>query len=174
MDVDIDMMIRRMLVDDLPQVQFIDEISFSSPWSKDAFRFELLENPNGYCWVAELDQKLAGFIVCWLIIDEAHIATLAVHPANRGQGISKVLVINSLRELIAKGASTMTLEVRAGNKVAQGLYRHFGFQQVGLRKSYYKDTREDAILMTVEPLDADYQAWLNTGAEKPWFGKQAA
>jgi len=163
--------IRQMLENDLPLVQFIDETSFSSPWPEKAFRFELLENPNGHCWVAELKMKLVGFIVCWLIIDEMHIATIAVHPAYRGQGISKALISTGLRKLITKGALSATLEVRAGNEVAQHLYRHFGFEQVGLRKSYYKDTDEDAILMTVEPLDSDYLTWLNAGAENPWHAK---
>ena len=170
-DVDMGMNIRRMLVDDLPQVQVIDEISFSNPWSRNAYRYELLENPNGYCWVAELDERLVGFVVCWLVVDEVHIATIAVHPEYRGRGISKALVVTGLCELISKGALTATLEVRAGNKVAQCLYRHFGFEQVGLRKSYYKDTHEDALLMTVAPLDYDYLAWLNAGAENPWYGK---
>jgi ribosomal-protein-alanine N-acetyltransferase len=159
-----------MQVDDLPHVHAIDEVSFSTPWPKNAFRFELLENPNGYCWVAELDTKLVGFVVCWLIVDEAHIATIAVHPKYRGQGISKALVTTGLREMIFKGALMATLEVRAGNNVAQSLYRHFGFEQVGLRRRYYKDTHEDALLMTVKTLDTDYLAWLNSGTEIPRYG----
>lgn len=156
--------IRRMRIDDLPHVQDIDEISFSTPWSKNAFRFELLENPNSHCWVAEITEKLVGFVVCWLIVDEVHIATIAVHPKYRGKGISQKLIITGLSELISKGARMATLEVRAGNKVAQLLYRYFGFDEVGFRKDYYQDTHEDAILMTVEPLDLDYLAWLNSGA----------
>ena len=163
--------IRRMQVDDLPKVHAIDANSFRTPWPKNAFRNELLENPNGYCWVAELDGVLVGFMVCWLVVDEVHIATIAVHPKYRGQGISKALLITGLRELISKGALMATLEVRAGNSVAQLLYRHFGFCEVGLRKGYYQDTHEDALLMTVEPLDLDYLVWLNSGAENPWLGR---
>ncbi len=168
--VNLDMSIRRMRLDDLSLVQAIDEISFSSPWSTNAFRFELLENPNSHCWVAELGAELVGFLVCWLVIDEAHLATIAVHPKYRGQGISKALVINGLFDLISKGASMATLEVRAGNNIAQRLYRHFGFEEVGLRKDYYQDTHEDALLMTVEPINSKYQTWLNSGAENPWPG----
>ena len=164
--------IRPMRVDDLPQVQAIDEISFSSPWPKNAYRFELLENLNGYCWVAEAAGRIVGLIVCWLIIDEMHIATIAVHPDCRGQGIGKQLVMTGLKALIPHGALSATLEVRAGNLVAQNLYRHFGFEQVGLRKRYYKDNNEDALLMTVEPLGPGYLAWLNTGAEQPWMGNK--
>lgn len=168
--VNLDASIRRMRLDDLSLVQAIDEISFSSPWSKNAFRFELLKNPNGHSWVALLGAELVGFLVCWLVIDEAHLATIAVHPKFRGQGISKALVITGLCDLISKGASIATLEVRAGNNIAQRLYHHFGFKEVGLRKGYYQDTHEDALLMTVEPIDSDYQAWLNSGAENPWPG----
>lgn len=166
--VDMKVDIRRMQVDDLPQVQAIDRISFSTPWPKNAYRYELLENPNGHCWVAEMDNKIAGLLVCWLVVDEGHIATIAVHPDQRGLGISKKLVITGLADLISKGAVSATLEVRAGNLVAQNLYRYFGFEEVGLRKRYYKDTNEDALLMTVKPLGPDYLAWLNAGAEIPW------
>lgn len=160
--------VRPMRIDDLAQVQAIDEISFSTPWPKNAYRFELLENPNGYCWVVEADDRLAGMIVCWLIVDEVHIATIAVSPDYRGLGIGKGLVITGLRHLIPKGALSATLEVRAGNFVAQNLYRHFGFEVVGERKRYYQDNKEDALLMTVTPLGSDYLAWLDTGAEMPW------
>jgi ribosomal-protein-alanine N-acetyltransferase len=129
-----------------------------------------VENPNSHCWVAELDAKLIGFVVCWLIVDEVHIATIAIHPKYRGLGIGKALIITGLRKLIPKGALTATLEVRAGNNVAQSMYRHFGFEEVGLRKGYYQDTRENALLMTVKPLDSGYLAWLNSGAENPWRG----
>ncbi|MFN2232687.1 MAG: ribosomal protein S18-alanine N-acetyltransferase [Anaerolineales bacterium] len=159
--------IRRMRIEDLPQVQSIEELSFPTPWSPNAFRFELLENPNSHCWVAEFGELLAGFIVCWLIVDEMHIASIAVHPKFRGKGISKKLIIMGLRELISKGAISATLEVRAGNTKAQYLYRYFGFEEVGLRKAYYKDTHEDALLMTVEPLDSEYLDWLNSGALDP-------
>lgn len=168
--VDMKTNIRRMRVDDLPQVQAIDEISFSTPWPKNAYRYELLENPNGHCWVAEADGKIAGLLVCWLVVDEGHIATIAVHPAQRGKDISKALVITGLADLISKSAVSVTLEVRAGNLVAQNLYRYFGFEEVGLRKRYYKDTNEDALLMTVQPLGPDYIEWLNGGAEIPWQG----
>ena len=164
----VDTKIRRMRIDDLPQVLTIEEISFRTPWSQNAFRFELLENPNSHCWVAELDDTLAGFVVCWLIVDEMHIASIAVDPKFRGKGISKKLIIKGLSELISKGARSATLEVRAGNHAAQFLYRYFGFDDVGLRKAYYQDTHEDALLMTVEPLDSDYLAWLNSGAMNPW------
>jgi len=162
-------LIRPMRIDDLPRVQAIDEMSFSTPWPKNAYRYELLENPNGYCWVADVGGKLVGLMVCWLIVDEAHIATIAVNPDYRGMGIGKQLVIAGLQELIPKGAQSATLEVRASNTIAQNLYHHFGFRLVGERKQYYKDNFEDALLLTVESLGPDYLEWLGSGAEIPWL-----
>lgn len=164
--------IRPMRVDDLPQVQAIDEISFSSPWPKNAYHYELIKNPNGYSWIAEADSKIVGIIVYWLIIDEAHIATIAVHPNYRGLGISKNLVLTGLSALIPKGAISATLEVRAGNLIAQNLYHYFGFREVGLRKRYYKDTHEDGLIMTLEPLNTKYLTWLNAGIQNPWHGSK--
>jgi ribosomal-protein-alanine N-acetyltransferase len=161
-------LIRPMCVEDLLQVQAIEEISFSSPWPGNAYRFELLENPNGYCWVAEQEGIIVAMMVCWLVIDEMHIATIAVHPHYRRQGVGRDLVMTGLRELIRKGAVLATLEVRAGNLIAQDLYRHFDFEIVGRRKRYYQDNKEDAILMTVDSLGSDYLAWLDSGAEIPW------
>ena len=161
-------LIRPMRVDDLPQVQALDELAFHNPWPPEAFRYELLENPNGHCWVAEADGRVVGFIVCWLVVDEMHIASIAVHPDWRGKGIARRMVSTSLRDLIARGAVSATLEVRESNLPAQRLYRHFGFRQVGERKHYYADTGEAALLMTVAPLGPDYLAWLDSGAESPW------
>ena len=161
-------LVRPMRVDDLLQVHAIEELSFANPWPLNAYRYELLENPNGFCWVAEKDGFLVGMIVCWLVIDEVHVATIAVHPEHRREGIAKELVRYSLAELIPKGAVSATLEVRAGNLAAQQLYRHFGFMIVGHRKQYYKDNKEDAILMTVEALGPDYLEWLGSGAKDLW------
>ena len=161
-------LLRPMRIDDLPQVQALDELTFSNPWTSDSFRYELLENPNGHCWVAEQAGQLAGFIVFWLVVDEIHIAVIAVRPNFRGQGIGRQLVVTGLRALIPLGAVSATLEVREGNLAAQNLYRYFGFRQVGARKRYYQDTGEAALLMTVSPLGADYLVWLNAGAENPW------
>jgi ribosomal-protein-alanine N-acetyltransferase len=99
---------------------------------------------------------------------------LAVHPEFRKKGVAKQMVIHALENLIPKGALSATLEVRAGNLAAQNLYRYFGFQKVGQRKRYYKDSGEDAILMTVEPFGPDYFDWLQTGALSPWQGFKPA
>ena len=147
--------IRPMQLEDIAQVRTIDQLSFSMPWPESAYRYELSENKFSRCWVAELvtaegSNKIAGMVVEWLIIDEAHIATIAVHPDQRGQGIGRALLITALENAIRLGMGQVTLEVREGNLVAQNLYRRFGFVEVGRRARYYRDNQEDALIMTVD------------------------
>jgi ribosomal-protein-alanine N-acetyltransferase len=157
--------IRSMILDDLEQVQAIDQLSFSLPWPASAFRYELLENPRSLLWVAEVNGQgdpsiIVGAIVVWLILDEAHIATLAVHPDYRGRGIGQGLLVTALQGSTLGGAQMATLEVRANNTSAQTLYQRFGFEVVGRRLRYYRDNNEDAILMTLNKLDEAYLRWL--------------
>jgi ribosomal-protein-alanine N-acetyltransferase len=154
-----------MTLDDLEEVQAIDRSSFPKPWPEDAFRYELTKNRNSSCWVAEyLDPeegaKLAGSIVIWQVVDEAHIATLAVRESCRRLGVGRRLLARALLECVQQGAKTALLEVRAGNAAAQNLYQRFGFEAVGLRPGYYQDNKEDAILMTLDPLDEAHLAAL--------------
>jgi len=143
------MNIRRMTLDDLPQVAAIDQVSFSLPWPERSFRFEVTDNPASRAWVFELDGTILGMIVIWLLVDEAHIATIATHPNHRRQGIASRLLIHALEELKAEGAVTSVLEVRESNIPAQEMYRKFGFVESGRRRHYYRDNDEDAILMSV-------------------------
>ncbi|MBN2547545.1 MAG: ribosomal protein S18-alanine N-acetyltransferase [Anaerolineales bacterium] len=177
--------IRPMRGEDLAQVQAIDRQSFSLPWPNSAFHYELYENPNSIPWVAELlaaenaedgpqdtsalqdslkPANVVGMIVIWMILDEAHIATLAVHPEYRSQGIAGQLIARVLQEAIHKGAASATLEVRANNLTAQRLYQRFRFAEVGRRLRYYRDNSEDAIIMTVNGLGWEYSQWLESGA----------
>jgi len=144
--------IRRMTLEDLPAVISLDKLSFSLPWPERSFRFELTENSASRCWVAEMDGKIVGMLVAWLLVDEAHIATIATHPDHRGQGIARNLLMYALRYMSKEGAVTSFLEVRESNIPAQEMYRKFGYEEVGRRKRYYKDTNEDAILMTLNGL----------------------
>ena len=142
-----------MALDDLPAVIELDKLSFSLPWPERSFRFELTENTASRCWVAELDGKITGMIVAWLLVDEAHIATLATHPGFRRQGVARNLLTYALRYMSKEGAVTSFLEVRESNTAAQEMYHQFGYEEVGRRKRYYKDTNEDAILMTLNGLE---------------------
>lgn len=149
--------IRPMRIDDLEQVCYIDRQSFTLPWPDNAYSHELKDNPAARLWVAEDiqfsgDSKIVGIIVMWLVLDEAHIATLAVHPDFRREGIGKRLLVVALQAAIQNGARQALLEVRANNQAAQALYQQFGFEVVGRRPRYYRDNQEDALLMTLDNL----------------------
>ena len=149
------MLIRKMTLDDLDQVVAIDRVSFSLPWPERSFRFDLTDNPASRCWVAELDGKVVGMVVSWLILDEVHVATIATHPEYRRRGIARRLLAHTLQHLKEEGAQSSFLEVRASNFAAQEMYRKFGYEESGVRPRYYKDNDEDAILMTLESLDVE-------------------
>jgi ribosomal-protein-alanine N-acetyltransferase len=104
--------------------------------------------------VAETEDKdIVGMIVSWVILDELHIATLAVRPDYRRQGIGEGILTKALQDGREAGTRHALLEVRAGNDAAQNLYRKFGFKAVGKRPKYYKDNGEDAILMNLDDLE---------------------
>lgn len=149
------LLIRRMTLDDIPTVVALDQISFSLPWPERSFRFEVAENAAARCWVAEVDGRVIAMLVGWLLVDEIHIATIATHPDYRRQGIGRQLLSHALSRALDEGAQSSFLEVRESNLAAQEMYRQFGYQATGRRKRYYRDNDEDAILMTLESLSRD-------------------
>jgi ribosomal-protein-alanine N-acetyltransferase len=155
------LVIRPMTIEDVPAAHDIDVSSFTLPWPERSFRFEVTDNPAARCWVADLDGSVVGLLVLWMIVDEAHIATLATHPDFRQQGIAKQLLLTALDKAYAEGARSALLEVRVGNEIARKMYQKFGFQEVGVRERYYKDNNEDAILMTLRrlPLEPFSRSW---------------
>ncbi len=151
---------RPMTLSDVERVHQIDLLSFSLPWSERSYRFELVENRNSTVWVAEdasngLRPVVVGMIVIWVILDEAHIATLATHPDYRGHGVGRRLLAHGLLAAYRRGARLAYLEVRRSNQVAQRLYTRFGFAVVGERPRYYKDNNEDALLMTLDNIQPE-------------------
>ena len=144
--------IRRMELEDVPAVHEIDVLSFSLPWSERSFRFEVTENPASRGWVVEADGRIVAVLVLWLLVDEAHIATIATHPDFRRQRIGETLMLEALRSARAEGARRAFLEVRAGNMAAQALYKKYGFVVDGIRPRYYQDNNEDAVLMSLNDL----------------------
>lgn len=160
--------LRPMQEGDLEQVQAIDQLSFSLPWPASAYRYELFQNRLSIQWVAETGMpkpQVVGMIVVWTILDEAHIATLAIHPEYRRLGLARQLISAALSSAYHLGAQQATLEVRAGNQAAIRLYLGLQFEIVGNRPHYYKDNHEDALIMTVSHLDEDYLSWLENLAD---------
>ena len=148
--------VRRMTAADVPAVSQIDRLSFSLPWPEHSFQYEVSENRVSHCWVAETDdQRIVGMIVSWVIVDEMHIATIATHPDFRRQGIGALILRTALQDGKRAGARLAFLEVREANEAAQAMYRKFGFRVTGRRPRYYRDNNEDAILMTLEPLEME-------------------
>jgi ribosomal-protein-alanine N-acetyltransferase len=141
------MFIRRMTPADLPAVAELDQLSFSQPWPPQSFATEL-DNKNARCWVAEVDGRVAGALVIWCVLDEAHIATIATHPDFRRQGIGRNLLKAGMDAAYTEGARIYHLEVRAGNATAIKIYEDFGYEVVGRRPKYYKNNGEDALLMS--------------------------
>ena len=130
----------------LQAVWAISTLSFPIPWSMTSFEKELENNYARYM-VASIDGNVVGYGGMWLIIDEAHITNIAVHPEYRGFGIGDA-ILNSMIDICKREkAFSMSLEVRVSNLVAQNLYSKFGFKKQGVRKKYYEDNGEDALLM---------------------------
>jgi len=140
---------RKMTVEDLDDVIEVEVNSFATPWSREAFYNELTKNQFAHYLVAEVDEKVVGYCGVWIIVDEAHITNIALLPDYRGMKLGEALmgrIIEIAREL---GAIRITLEVRVSNERAQNLYRKFGFEEGALRKQYYTDNMEDALVMWV-------------------------
>jgi len=133
---------------DVPAVHDIERLSFATPWPAHAFEQELKGNRLARYVVARAGDRVIGFAGVWLMVDEAHVTTFAVHPDWRRQGIGRQLLLSLVELSIAIGARRMTLEVRASNEAAQALYREFGFEATGRRPRYYTDDGEDALVMT--------------------------
>jgi len=142
--------IQKMTVEDIPAAHQLDELSFSLPWPERSLRYEVNNNPSARCWAAKVEGQLVGMLILWMIMDEAHIATIATHPGFRRVGVGSQLLENALQSAIADGARKVFLEVRAGNMAAQEMYKKFGFAEDGRRLRYYKDNHEDAVLMSLK------------------------
>jgi len=153
----VNLKIRRMTAADLDQVVEIDSLSFSLPWPKSSFEYEL-KNPVSRLWVAEIEDpapgsKIAGIICLWVIENEGHIATFAIHPDYRRLGLGAFMLANSLFEASREGVELVYLEVRRSNLAAMRMYHDFGFEMTGVRAGYYSDNHEDALMMTLAKID---------------------
>lgn len=138
--------IRPMTEEDLGEVLRIERLSFPQPWSREAYRREMAQPFSVYV-VAEDEEGMAGYAGMWVILDEAHVTTLAVDPSKRGRGVGSRLLEHLEEEARRRGAATMLLEVRPSNRPALALYERRGFTLWGRRRKYYSDNQEDALLM---------------------------
>ncbi len=154
--------LRRMQLADVVAVHQLEEQIFPTPWSLNSYLFELERNPASQQWVIETKGEIAAYAVCWLLGgEEFHVANIAVAPAFRRQGLGRRLLAHVLAAGAELGASSAALEVRAGNVEAQALYSQFGFEVAAVRKGYYQDNHEDALLMIHPNLQAFLQPQSN-------------
>jgi ribosomal-protein-alanine N-acetyltransferase len=132
----------------------IEKLTSVNPWSPDLFRGELVlpEAQRAYL-VARDGNRVVGFGGLMFVVDEAHVTTLSVHPDRQGEGIGTRLLAALVREALDRGTQALTLEVRASNDRAQALYRRFGFAPAGVRKNYYAEVGEDALIMWAHDID---------------------
>jgi ribosomal-protein-alanine N-acetyltransferase len=134
---------------DIDDVLEIEQKSFATPWSREAFYNELTQNQFAVYVVLEEEEKVIGYCGVWIVVDEAHITNVAMLPDYRGRKLGEALMRKIIEVAVEMGAKTMTLEVRVSNFTAQSLYRKLGFQDGAIRKNYYTDNQEDALVMWV-------------------------
>ncbi len=146
--------IEPMGLEDLPTVQAIEEASFTTPWPPHAYRSEIETNRLAQYIVARVGGEVVAYAGMWMMVDEAHVTTFAVHPRWRRQRIGERLLLTLLDLARSRRAREATLEVRLSNLAARRLYEKYGFRPVGLRPRYYSDDNEDALIMTTESLDS--------------------
>lgn len=136
-----------MSIGHIDDVMIVEDLSFSIPWSRAAFIEEITNNKFAIYVSAKIDNKIIGYAGMWKVFDEGHITNVAVHPEFRGMGIGSLLVEKLVEISKDRGITSMTLEVRRSNLIAQELYIKHGFKAGGFRKAYYADNNEDAVIM---------------------------
>ena len=133
----------------VPQVAELEKLCFSDPWSENSVASEL-KNPLALWLVAVEGEQVAGYIGSQTVMDETDMMNVAVHPQFRRRGLGEQIVTELVSHLKEKGSRSLTLEVRASNAPAIALYEKLGFLQVGRRKNYYRNPREDALILRKE------------------------
>jgi ribosomal-protein-alanine N-acetyltransferase len=142
--------IRRMTEADLDAVTEIERDLFALPWSRTSFLFEVSDNRASCAITAVSGGEVVGYAVAWFVADELHVGNVAVARGRQGEGIGKLLVGRLFAEAAARNASCATLEVRVGNVRAIQLYRRYGFRGIAIRKRYYSNDGEDALVMMTD------------------------
>lgn len=139
-----------MAVSDLDSVMEVEAYSFPTPWPRHAYEQDLTRVECSRFYVAlegGPEGQLAGYIGSWFVQDECHVGSIATKREARGKGVAEALLVYTAKAALAEGLTYIILEVRVNNLAAINLYNKTGFTQVGLRRGYYRDTGEDALLM---------------------------
>ena len=131
----------------------IERTSFPLPWDSNSFSMEVGRSIS-HLWVSVTDEVLVGYICFWIFANEIHLMNVAVHPEWREKGLGEGLLCKMIEVGVCRGAKSAWLEVRPSNLAAISLYEKAGFNEVGLRPRYYKETNEDAIIMSLHLLNA--------------------
>ena len=141
------MVLRDMAAADLDAVMLIEKEAFVTPWSRLSFGAEL-EKSYARCLVAEKNDRVIGYLIGWILSDEAHIANVAVARSQRRRGVAEALI----REFLTRSAGCVKvfLEVRQSNRAARQLYQKLGFYEIAVRKNYYEEEGEDALVMKAD------------------------
>ncbi|MDQ2680029.1 MAG: ribosomal protein S18-alanine N-acetyltransferase [Candidatus Eremiobacteraeota bacterium] len=141
------MQISAMSENDVKAVSRIEAQSFATTWPSNAFYNELRDNKLAHYFVGKVDEQIVAYGGIWVILEDSHVTTIAVDPTRRGRKFGELMLLHLLDQAIAGGASWITLEVRESNRVAQSLYRKYGFTTVSTRRGYYSDNAENALVM---------------------------
>jgi len=159
--------VSRMQVADIPHVSHLERRCYALPWNASAYATEIGNSIAYYTVAKDSAGIVVGFAGMWVIMDEIHITTLAVDPDVRGKSVGERLLLDMLEAGMERGAHRATLEVREHNLAAHNLYLKYGFEDVAIRKKYYSDNGENAVIMWANDLySADYQEKLKTYKER--------
>ncbi len=153
----------RMQPSDLDEVLAIERASFAGPWSRDMF-LEEMDNRHARLVVFRLEGKIVGYICFWVVLDEAHLLNIAVHPEYRGRGHGRAIMAYLESVCVEEGLNRLLLEVGRRNAAARNLYKKFGFSSIGFRKQYYAAIKDDAFVM---------EKWLGAGEEREQGSERA-
>jgi ribosomal-protein-alanine N-acetyltransferase len=159
--------IERMRPPDLDDVLSIERASFSMPWSRGAFLYEMEQNQVARCFVVRDGGRVAGYVCLWEVADELHVTNIAVHPDRRRRGIARTLLGRVIDDARQRAIRLVVLEVRPSNAEALALYESFGFRVVGRRRGYYYDTGEDALVMEASLAEGATRSEARGGNRRP-------
>lgn len=141
--------IRKMKTSDIDGVLEVERASFTSPWTKEVFFQEIVKNKHAHYFVSIVNGDIIGYAGLWIVLSDAQVTNIAIHPNFRGNKFGEKLFHYIFHYAIKQGVQRLSLEVRTSNIAAQRMYRKFGLVPGGIRKGYYTDNKEDAIIMWV-------------------------